>query len=251
MDLYLTIVGQSLHKRKLILRKSLSNFRNQRGQTLIETIVAIFILVIGINSAVSLALYAFKSEDDAGKAVVATGLAREGLEAVKNLRDQSWLSNTPVNDCMFSSGLTDNCVPNWLSAIGNNYSLDSNKGTRSYDLNVNPSVTSNIYSLDFAGNTAINYCNGTTYIEAGSYICSPNTSTSFYRMITLTLEDTDPLTSVSYAFKEGGQSYAGLLDVVSTVWWTSRSCPQTNTPSTLPASCKIVLETYLTNWQNR
>jgi type II secretory pathway pseudopilin PulG len=235
------------------LEQNLGSVRSgQRGQTLIETVVAIFILVMGISSAISLAVYSFKNEDDAGKVVIATGLAREGIESVKNLRDQSWLSNTPVSDCSFSSGLVDYCIPDWLSAISPGYTLDSNKGTRSYALKVNPLVTSNIYSLDSsAASYALSYCNGTTYIESGSYICSPTQTTSYYRMLTLTVADTDPVSGSSYSFTEGGKAYAGLLDIVSTVWWTSRSCPQTNNPSTLPVSCKIVLETYLTNWQNR
>lgn len=242
---------QYIGKSQVNCSNSVSYLSKQKGQTLIETTAAIFILAMGISSAIGLAAYSFKNEDDASKAVIATGLAREGIEAVKNLRDQSWLSNTPVSDCTFASGLTDYCVPNWLSAISPSYTLDSNIGTRSYALKVNPTATSNVYSLDSQSNYALTYCDGSTYIESGSYICVPSQTTPYYRMLTLTLYDTDPVNNSSYLFTEGGQSYAGLLDVVSTVWWTSRSCPQTNTPAILPPSCKIILETYLTNWQNR
>jgi type II secretory pathway pseudopilin PulG len=88
------------------------------GQTLIETLAALFILTMGVSAAVSLAIYAFGSSGTVLKQIIATGLAREGLEAVRNMRDTNWLQDTlSTNGCYsFTSGLpnSESCYTNWL-----------------------------------------------------------------------------------------------------------------------------------------
>ena len=78
----------------------------QTGQTLIETVAAIFILVMGITAAVGLAVYAFGNSTNITKQIVAVGLAREGVEAVKNMRDTNWLKLNLATDCHDFSDLT-------------------------------------------------------------------------------------------------------------------------------------------------
>ena len=88
------------------------------GQTLIETLAAIFILVMGITSAVGLAVYAFGFSTSVTKEIIATGLAREGIEAVKNMRDTNWLQQTTINNNCYNYASTtafnSNCYSDWL-----------------------------------------------------------------------------------------------------------------------------------------
>jgi Tfp pilus assembly protein PilV len=54
----------------------------QSGQTLIETLVAALVLVMGITAAVTLAIYGFTATEGINKQLIAVGLAREAMEAV-------------------------------------------------------------------------------------------------------------------------------------------------------------------------
>ena len=69
--------------------KNCQKFPRNKGQTLIETLAAVFILVMGVSASVGLAIYAFNTSGGVVKQIIATGLAREGLEAVRNMRDSN------------------------------------------------------------------------------------------------------------------------------------------------------------------
>lgn len=87
-----------------------------KGFSLIEVITAIFVLTVGIGGAFSLiyqtlsAVYTVRSE------LTASFLAQEGVEIVKNLRDNSWLESRAATST------------NWMSHLsetgGSNYELD-------------------------------------------------------------------------------------------------------------------------------
>jgi type II secretory pathway pseudopilin PulG len=68
-----------------------SIFKSRRGETLVEVFVAIIILVVGALSAVKLLGLASINSQLTKERVIATNLAREGLEAVRNIRDTNWL----------------------------------------------------------------------------------------------------------------------------------------------------------------
>jgi type II secretory pathway pseudopilin PulG len=65
--------------------------KSRRGETLVEVFVAIIILVVGALSAVKLLGLASINNQLTKERVIATNLAREGLEAVRNIRDTNWL----------------------------------------------------------------------------------------------------------------------------------------------------------------
>ena len=69
----------------------LSATRYQAGQTLIETIVALFVMTTGLSSGLALATFAFGSSSDISEKITATGLAREGIEITRRMRDSNWL----------------------------------------------------------------------------------------------------------------------------------------------------------------
>ena len=60
---------------------------------MVELIVAIAVIEIGIFSVWSLFLVNFNAEREAEMRIVGVNLAREGVEAVKNIRDSNWLKN--------------------------------------------------------------------------------------------------------------------------------------------------------------
>lgn len=64
----------------------------QKGQSLLEGIIAIFVIIVGVIGALILALAAFSSSVESEDQVKATNFAREGLEVIRNQRDSNWLA---------------------------------------------------------------------------------------------------------------------------------------------------------------
>ncbi len=63
----------------------------KKGFSLIEVIVAVAIIVMVVFSATSLLVSIIRSNKDNVNTLIAYGLAQEGLEAVRNIRDSNWL----------------------------------------------------------------------------------------------------------------------------------------------------------------
>lgn len=247
--------------------------KKSKGQTLIETLAALFILIMGVSAAAGLAIYTFSSSTSIVKQIVATGLAREGVEVVKNMRDINWLndtlgipgSGTGCYDFATSQAGQANCYHYWLgtspsatapycldptnSATGclgdtstSNYSLglDASSYGQSTGLfwNLKRQFGTSNYGVTFnptnSGNTGMYYSNGTT-------ACANASGMSDYcRKIVITKVTTAPY----------NQDTGPLLQVRSQVWWIDKKCPRVSDYSLAPAKCKTELDSYLTNWKN-
>ncbi len=97
--------------------------KNKRSFTLLETIVAIYIITVGLGAAMSLAQLSLSSASVFKQQLIATNLAEEGAELVHNKRDSNYLEflnnsdnskgilNAPGN-CNSANG----CRINWNSA---------------------------------------------------------------------------------------------------------------------------------------
>ena len=225
----------------------LQNKKNQSGQTLIETVVAIFVLSMGIISALSVATYSFQAANKASKQVIGTAIARQQIEAMKSVRDSNWLAAwDPLADCSadFGGNAGDSsqmCHANWLGLAGGVQFKNgqfgpvfndatglwsfvpiqtdaevNNQNINQYALNVDPST--GIYSVANTG--------GPASVYSGKVVVTLNTAAPFNKT----------------ANPE--------VDMVSTVWWQGEGCPTTKESDSVPASCKVVLEMHLTNWRN-
>ncbi len=64
--------------------------KRELGQSLIESIVALTILVIGILGAVSLGIYTVRGAEASQVDIIAMNLAQEGIEGVRWIRDANW-----------------------------------------------------------------------------------------------------------------------------------------------------------------
>ena len=80
---------------KVFVRK----IKSQKGQGLMELIVAMAVIIVGLFSVWALFFSNFNGEQEAETRMIASNLAREGIEAVKNIRDSNWLAveNNVVN----------------------------------------------------------------------------------------------------------------------------------------------------------
>ncbi|MBN1258694.1 hypothetical protein JXA05_02970 [Candidatus Peregrinibacteria bacterium] len=66
-------------------------FRNTKGETIAETVIALTVLSIGIALSSALMANSLRNINTSKERVIATNIAREGLEAVRNIRDTNWL----------------------------------------------------------------------------------------------------------------------------------------------------------------
>jgi len=66
-------------------------FQNTKGETLAETIIALSVLAIGITIASTIILNSMRNLTNAKNRVIAVNIAREGIEAMRNIRDTNWL----------------------------------------------------------------------------------------------------------------------------------------------------------------
>jgi prepilin-type N-terminal cleavage/methylation domain-containing protein len=95
----------------------------KKGFTLIETFVAITILLISLTGPLSIAAQALRSAYYARDEITAFYLAQEGLEYVYAIRDQNYLANPqePWLDCLNgvgTAGCSNPTPPNCVSVVG-------------------------------------------------------------------------------------------------------------------------------------
>ena len=70
----------------------MNKFQTSNGFTLIEVTAVIFIISIGLVGVLSLVLQNIKAGYINKNTLIASQLAQEGLELVRNLRDENWLT---------------------------------------------------------------------------------------------------------------------------------------------------------------
>lgn len=217
---------------------------NQSGQTLIETLVASIVLVMGISASVGLAIYGLSAINGVNKQLIASGLAREGIEAVKNMRDTNWLRATSSSACFdfYTQTNTGICYPNWLNVAGG-YNIDPGASAQTYALGSTITATNSYWTL-LPTNTlfGLNYSpsnqNNGLYSIGAAGVTVTNSNSKFGRMITISKDTFAPF----------DQNTGPRLKVRVDVWWNDKRCPVSDTLPT--TKCTVSLETYLTNWKN-
>ena len=108
-------------------------FKNKRGFTLLEVLVAVSVLVIGSVAAFSTISATIRSVTFAKDKLIASFLAQEGIEIVKNIRNTNWIRGNPWNQGLSSGSwqvdYNDTSLSNYTGAFLN---LGAN-GYYSYD----------------------------------------------------------------------------------------------------------------------
>lgn len=78
--------------------------RLRAGQSLVELLVAIFVIVVGLTAVTNVIFSNARVQADSADRVVAANLAREGVELAKAVRDSNWISG---GGTAFDEGLAD------------------------------------------------------------------------------------------------------------------------------------------------
>jgi len=213
----------------------------QAGQSLIETIIAIFILTTALTASLGVALYAFSASTSSQNEIVAVSLAREGAEVVRVMRDSNWLAGDAKGeawDLQACSDIGDRlCYPRVYEKVPsyNNYDLVSGNQLAIFD------SSDQSWTLDSTGQL-----NFDLYLQPdGSYThTSSSTPPFFARMINISFNSAAPYTN-----ENSNQE----LIVKSVVAWRGKGCSAFAATADLLAlatPCKIVVEEHLTNWKD-
>lgn len=98
-----------IKKYKKNINRIIKNTHKDAGFTLVELFMAIFVMTTGIMSVYTLIPRSIKSSVVNTDKYIATQLAREGIEIVRNIRDTNWIEELDSPVAVWDEGL-DNCV---------------------------------------------------------------------------------------------------------------------------------------------
>lgn len=107
------------------------NSKFQSGQGLLETIISLGIIVSGVVGMLTLTLSNQTGSVESAERLIATHLAREGVEVVRNFRDSNWLPRG-IWDENLENG-TDYSVVLLFDVSANSWSLDFTPGNFLHD----------------------------------------------------------------------------------------------------------------------
>ena len=214
---------------------------NGAGFTLIELIISIFILsvaVIGVFGAFSVMVVLTNNISDR---LTATYLAQEGVEIIRNIRDNNWLNIQHANcdpgySCSYNwyDNLLDNDLNSLCPASGG-CELDYTTDTAIF-----PGYAMKPWPQQIRGGLNGDYLNidSNGFYSYGACATGTTCATKFKRKIIIT-----PIESF-----DGGADQ--ILKVFVTVYWdTKSSLLGSGVLAGNPGSGSITVEEYLYNWE--
>lgn len=151
---------------------------NHKGFSFAETIISVFIFTVGLLAAIQLISSGLEQSINSKNQIIAGELAQEGVELIRNIRDNNWASGDP-------NGTFD--------YLPNNSSSNSSSSTTQYN---NCNIYYN-YTYETGGQ--IN-CNAPQqlYLDGGFYDGNASgTKTKFMRKIDLRYPDPNDLVVTS------------------------------------------------------
>jgi prepilin-type N-terminal cleavage/methylation domain-containing protein len=179
------------------------NISHQKGFTLLETLIAVFILTLALTGPVYIATLAIRSSVESRDNVSAYYLAEEAIEVIRNARDTMSLQNT-ISDTT------------WLTSITGGINCSNSKTASPITSCVmTRSGSTGVYTFTQCSGT----CPALAFNPSGSIIYGQNDSSGattiskFTREIYLQTAAQDTATD-ERAFKE--------IDLVVTVKWNDR-----------------------------
>jgi len=151
---------------------------NNQGISILEVVVAILIITIGMVGVLSLVIQNVEAQYINKNILIATGLAQEGLELVRNVRDLNWLT------------------------AGNAWNQDIvGDGTYAIDYRGRGSINASVNTLNDAG--ARLYVNSSNLYTHSS---ADGAATDFYRLISVVDQANYLDVSCAIRWKEGTQN---------------------------------------------
>lgn len=192
--------------------------KKQRGESIIESMVAISIIVTSLVGIMALFSDNIRTNQSTKNKIIAINLAREGIEAVRYVRDSNWLVYSNQRRVCWNNNTTATCVD-----------ADSDGRTDTplngnYNANMDPSDFSWELTSDSDG---IDRDDNLLYLKDGFYQHdATGTGTTFMRQI-----------QISYPDGNSDKTENNRMNVKSVVQWSNNE--------------KIELEAVLTDFLER
>lgn len=103
------------------------NFKDRSGQAMLEMVVAISVILVGVVSTLTLTIATISGGNISKMQVTASNLAREGIEIVRNLRDQNALliEANELDYTLWTNGLEGGVNAHAAIVDASDWSLDS------------------------------------------------------------------------------------------------------------------------------
>lgn len=195
-----------------------TGYGKKTAETLIEVIIALFVLVIGSGAATVLIVSALQANTFSKDSLVGLNLAVEGIEAIRNIRDTNWVKfsydkencwnmlpeKASGDDCTSGSGNLIDASNYTVDLDTSNYTWGLTKtgsvGASDLDLEGATATTNAPYKLYFIDlDNSYNSDNQGTALDDHDLFVSndiggaSNTGESkFYRMVSVTYDAADP-----------------------------------------------------------
>lgn len=201
--------------------------KSSPGLSLIETMIGLSVITVAVVSMVGTGIYSFSTYQKSIYRFTALGLAQEGVEVVRNIRDDNWLPPNTINYCG-DIGADQYCYTGWhtnLTSCALGCQAEFNTVTNTWVLN----------------NSATSYA---LYLQDDSKLFTKDDNGSdpvFYRKIRITSNTSEPYSADHPELK-----------VLSTVAWVGRGCLNdfAGDPENAQSRCQLSVEDRLTNWKN-
>lgn len=181
------------------LRKFPLIFKKSNGQGLLELIVAIGIIIAGVVATLTLVISSIQAGRKSADKIIASNLAREGIEIVRNIRDSNWIT-TGSN---WDDGLISGTDPTAIPIIDN---------TNATSLDFTPSNFGAVCVVGKPDCTKI-YKSDSYYIQRSDP--SNLSETYFYRLLYLNPICRNPNDGTEKIVEKGESSTCGLASYVS------------------------------------
>ena len=161
-----------------LLRPDGSGARNDNGFTILETVIAFSIIAVGLVGILTLILQSIQVQYINKNVLIASHLAQEGLELVRNARDNNWLT------------------------VGSSWQQDLvNDGTYAIDYRGRSSINASVNAISDDG--------ARLYIDGDGFYSHAATAnaTNFYRLITVVDHTSYLDVECGIRWRDRGQNY--------------------------------------------
>lgn len=173
-----------------------------KGETLLEVIIALFVIIIGSATATNLIITSLRANVYNRDNLIALNFAQEGIEMMRNVRDTNWLKfSGNTQECWNLQPNRDTCDPaNPTQKLLSGY-YNSNFDFSSDDFTLNNGIDDNDKKFNlkyFDNNTSVDSDNNGNNSDDKDFISSGTPAigteigqTKFYRSIHLTYDTLD------------------------------------------------------------
>ncbi|RLC38233.1 hypothetical protein DRH27_02760 [Candidatus Falkowbacteria bacterium] len=115
----------------------LNIFKNKKGFSILEAVVAFYLITMGMVGLLSLVTFSIKTQYITKNMVTGSQLAQEGIELVRNIRDTNWLKHDDwIDGDGFDSDTDilqdDNYIIDYTGSIDDFVTTNNEAGTRLY-----------------------------------------------------------------------------------------------------------------------